>query len=95
MFLIAHDTEDIETIVKSPNCLKRLYNYKYIREAISEDADGLFTSHGNTFQLKIINFKPDRRINFQALCGSNIVGLWVRRSDCMPFTRTCTFSMST
>lgn len=57
MFLIAHDSEDIETIVKSPNCLTRLYNYKYIREAISEDADGLFTSSGiyiNCFVLFVI-----------------------------------------
>lgn len=55
LFLIAHDTEDIETIVKSPNCLTRLYNYKYIREAISEDADGLFTSSGNITYIQSIS----------------------------------------
>lgn len=47
---MVHDREDIETIFKSNNCMKRLYNYEFIRDAISDKSDGLFTSHGNTWK---------------------------------------------
>lgn len=50
MLLFVHDREDFETIFKSNNCMKRLYNYEYIRDAISLKSDGLFTSHGNTWK---------------------------------------------
>lgn len=47
LFLVAHDAEDIETVLKSPNSLKRMYIYEFIRDAISDTVDGLFTSSGN------------------------------------------------
>lgn len=50
MVLFVHDREDFETIFKSNNCMKRLYNYEYIRDAISLKSDGLFTSHGQTWK---------------------------------------------
>lgn len=50
LVLIVHDRTDIETIFKSSSCMKRLYNYDYIRDAISDKSDGLFTSHGSTWK---------------------------------------------
>lgn len=50
LVLIVHDRDDIETVFKSNNCMRRLYNYDYIRDAISDKSDGLFTSHGNTWK---------------------------------------------
>lgn len=45
LFLVVHDVEDIETVLKSPHCLRRMYTYEFLREYIS-DVDGLFTSNG-------------------------------------------------
>lgn len=54
LLLIVHDAEDIETVLKSQHCLKRMYIYKFLRDSISDTVDGLFTSNGEDFLMKLI-----------------------------------------
>lgn len=51
--LIVHDADDIETVLKSPQSLKRMYIYEYIRDSISDTVDGLFTSSGKDLLIHI------------------------------------------
>lgn len=46
LILMVHDAEDIDTILKSPHCLDRMYVYDFLREGISPTSDGLFTANG-------------------------------------------------
>lgn len=55
LFLIVHDAEDIETVLKSQHCLKRMYIYEFLRDSISDTVDGLFTSNGKDLSMKLIH----------------------------------------
>lgn len=46
LFLLIHDPDDVDTILKSSYCQKRIYINKLLREGIHEKAEGLFTLNG-------------------------------------------------
>lgn len=54
LFLIVHDAEDIETVLKSPHCLRRMYLYEFLRDSISDTVDGLFTSNGEYLLMQLV-----------------------------------------
>lgn len=45
-YLMVHDPEDVDFVLKSPHCQRRMYLYSFLREAICDRAEGLFTSNG-------------------------------------------------
>lgn len=51
LFVFVHDVNDIETVLKSPNCLNKMYVYKFVKDGLG-DVDGMFTAEG----IKIVKF---------------------------------------